>query len=253
MMRQREPQNVMVLASGTKDGGGSGARNLIRYARAGGTGYRVCVLVSNHERGGVRKLADELGIPFEYFPAPWTAEKYEALVAKYKADWVACSGWLKLVPIRRLGPIGFLLRLFGFNKGLDPRRTFNIHPARLSFQNRRFGGHRLYGHYVHEAVHEALERGELDEKKIEDDGTVRITARSGFTMHFMSRLYDQGPIFAEVSVIIEHGMKPDDIQKTVNRMEHMWQPILTDMVVTGKIRLMRGKVIVPLGYQIFSK
>src|SRR5262249_35493889 len=150
----------IVFASGTKDGGGSGFENL---AKSDELDAEIIAVVSNHEHGGVRARAGKLGVPFIYFQGPFDAENYKKIVADTKAQWFALSGWLKKV------------------EGLDPAKTFNIHPALLSLQNRRFGGPGLYGHYVHEQVKEGFDAGEI--------------AESGVTMHFVTPEYDKGPIF----------------------------------------------------------
>jgi len=192
---------IIVFASGSKDGGGSGFENLFKSQELDAD---IVAVVSNHEYGGVRTRAEKLGVPFEYFPGPFDAENYRRIVENYGAKWIALSGWLKLVA------------------GLDPTRTFNIHPALLSFQSGRFGGPGLFGHYVHEAVQQALDAGEISE--------------SGPTMHFVTDEYDRGPIFFEYRVPLKKGMSADEIAVVVNRAEHEWQPKITNMVVHGEIR-----------------
>jgi len=191
---------LAIFASGTKDGGGSGFENL---ATSPDLDADIVAVVSNHEHGGVRKRAEKLGVPFEYFPGPFEAKRYGAIVQKYGAQWIALSGWLKKV------------------MGLDPAKTFNIHPALLSFQEGRFGGPGHYGHLVHEKVKHALEAGEIVE--------------SGFTMHFTTDEYDRGQIFFEYRVPIGKGMSAEEIAALVNKAEHEWQPKITNMVVRGEI------------------
>jgi phosphoribosylglycinamide formyltransferase-1 len=194
---------IVVFASGTKDGGGSGFENLVNASKTTELGADIVAVVSNHEHGGVRARAERLGIPFVYFHSPYDAESYRDVVEKSGAEWMALSGWLKKV------------------EGLDPAKTFNIHPALLSFQNGRFGGPGLYGHHVHERVVAALDAVEI--------------AESGPTMHFTTDEYDRGPIFFERRVPLVAGMTADDIAAAVNKIEHEWQPKITNMVVHGKI------------------
>lgn len=191
---------LVVFASGSKDGGGSGFENLVTSRELDAD---IVAVISNHEHGGVRQRADRLGVPFVYFPGPYDPGHYRAIVANSGAEWVALSGWLKLVA------------------GLDSAKTFNIHPALLSFDNGRFGGPGLYGHRVHEAVKAALDAGEITE--------------SGFTMHFATAEYDRGPIFFEHRVPLTKKMTADDIAKAVNAEEHRFQPRITNMVVHGEI------------------
>src|SRR3989344_6201864 len=195
---------LIVFASGTKDGGGSGFENLIEATKSGVFDAEIVAIVSSNEYGGVRERAQRLGIPFVYFSGSYDAEHYRKVVADSGAEWVALSGWLKLV------------------KGLDPAKTFNIHPALLSQLDGRFGGEGMWGHHVHEAVKAALDAGEITE--------------SGISMHFITDEYDRGPVFFEHRAPLQKGMSADEIAKAVNAVEHEWQPKITNMVVHGQIR-----------------
>ena len=215
---------LIVFASGTKEGGGSGFANLVMHAR---TPWRaltcdIVAVVSNHAEGGVCKLAQKFDIPFVHFNYPYTAERYARIVKESGAEWVALSGWLKFV------------------SGLDPCRTVNIHPGLLSALGGRFGGEGMYGDNVHRAVHAALHNDEI--------------TNSGISMHFVTSEYDEGPIFFEHSVPIDKTMSVEAIKKKVIAAEHHWQPRITNMVVHGKIAW-DGKnpesLTVPDGYQFF--
>lgn len=217
-------QKIIVFASGTKDGGGSGFENLVEHSHGGDLKADIVAVVSQHERGGVWKRAKRLGVPFVHFPPPWDAERYRKIVADSGAEWVALSGWIKHV------------------KGLDPVRTFNIHPALLSQCNGRFGGPGMYNHREHALVREALEAGEISE--------------SGVSMHFATDEYDRGPVFFEYRVSLRKGMSADDIQHLVNAAEHAWQPRITNMVVNGQIRwdgTDPKTLVVPAGYSYLPK
>ncbi len=199
---------LIVFASGTKDGGGSGFENLVKATKTGKLDAEIVAVVSNHEHGGVRQRADRLGIPFIHFAGPYDAEHYASVLQKTAIEknelWIALSGWLKKV------------------EGLDPRKTFNIHPALLSQHNHRFGGKGMYDKKLYEAVKAALDAGEITE--------------SGFTMHFVTDELDRGPVFFEHSVPLKKGMSAEGIAKAVNEAEHEWQPKITNLVVHGKIR-----------------
>ena len=192
---------LVVFASGTKEGGGSGFENL---ATSSALDAEFVAVVSNHEHGGVRQRAERLGIPFIYFPGPYDATHYKHNIQAPHAEWVALSGWLKKV------------------EGLDPQKTFNIHPALLSFDHGRFGGKGMYGLSIHEAVKKALDSGEVTD--------------SGFSMHFVTGEYDRGPVFFEMPVPLSKGMTAEAIQQAVNKVEHQWQPTITNMVVHQDIR-----------------
>ena len=204
---------LIIFASGKRSGGGSGFENLVHATRLrpcsgeASLDADIVAVVSNHERGGVHERAMQLGIPFIYFPGPYDAEHYASVLQKTAIEkdelWMALSGWLKHV------------------SGLDPAKTFNIHPALLSQFDGRFGGKGMYGNHIHEAVKKALDAGEITE--------------SGFTMHFVTEEHDRGPAFFEKRVPLKHGMTAEEIAKAVNVAEHEWQPKITNMVVHGQI------------------
>ena len=207
-MKKTEP-NILVFASGTKSGGGSGFETLVKASRARPPilEARICGVVTNHPEGGVRQKAKALGIPCEYWAGPYLAGGYQNWVKHFQADYVMLSGWLKLVT------------------GLDPARTINIHPGPLP----RFGGPNLYGHYVHDAVMAAYGRGEI--------------THSAVTMHFVDEVYDRGPIFFALPVAIEPDDTPETLAAKVNRAEHEWQPRVLNYVVQGQVRLAGHEVV----------
>lgn len=188
---------ILVFASGTKTGGGSGVKFLIGHSRTNPPGLetKIKLIVSNHPEGGVARIAKSLGTPFHYWPGPFTAEGYQKIFKDSKADFAMLSGWLKLV------------------QGLETPKTINIHPGPLPM----FGGPKMYGHRVHEAVFEAYQKG-------------RIT-QSAVTMHFVDEVYDRGPIFLRRLVPIFPGDNPETLAKNVNEIEHAWQFYALNLVI----------------------
>jgi phosphoribosylglycinamide formyltransferase-1 len=205
----KTPQNILVFASGTKTGGGSGFEQMVRATRTSPPilAARICGVVTNHPAGGVWQKAKALGIPAEYWAGPFLAEGYQHLVRHFQADYVMLSGWLKLVA------------------GLEPARTVNIHPGPLP----RFGGPNLYGHHVHEAVMAAYRRGEI--------------TQSAVTMHFVDALYDRGPILFARPIAIAPDDTPETLAAKVNRAEHEWQPRVLNYIVQGQVRLVGTEVV----------
>ncbi len=195
--------SILVFASGTKTGGGSGFETLVRASRTRPPVLDawICGVVTNYFDGGVWQRAHALGIPALYWAGPYQAQGYRNFVRYFDADYVMLSGWLKLV------------------SGLDPARTINIHPGPLP----RFGGPNLYGHFVHEAVMAAYQRGEV--------------THSAVTMHFVDEVYDRGPVFFALPVPIEPGDTPETLAAKVNRAEHEWQPRVLNYVANGEVRL----------------
>lgn len=69
----------------------------------------------------------------------------------------------------------------------------------------------------------------------------------------MTDEYDRGPLFFRRPVKIESDDTPDTLGTRVNREEHLFQPLITDMVVNGFIRwdgVHRDSLIIPSGYMI---
>jgi folate-dependent phosphoribosylglycinamide formyltransferase PurN len=200
---------ILVFASGTKTGGGSGFETLVRAARAQPPVLDAWIgaVVTNHCAGGVWRRARALGVHAEYWPGPFEARGYRNFVNYFRADYVMLSGWLKLVA------------------GLDPARTVNIHPGPLP----RFGGPNLYGRHVHDAVLAAYGRGEV--------------THSAVTMHFVDAAYDRGPVFFALPVPIEPDDTPETLAARVNRAEHAWQPRVLNYVVQGQVRLVGREVV----------
>ena len=191
---------LLVFASGSAEGGGSGFENLVVKAREGVLQAEIVAVVSNHACGGVRRRANRLSVPFVHFPAPWTAERYASIADSACAGFCALSGWLKKVG------------------GLDPRRTINIHPGPLP----DFGGQGMYGRHVHAAVLRAFREGAL--------------SHSAVTMHFVASEYDRGaPVFFRLRVRIREDDTVESLADRINTLEHRWQPEITNLVVNGSI------------------
>ncbi len=196
---------LTIFASGGKTGGGSGFANLVDHQKRGLLEAEIIAVVSNHENGGVREIAKMEGIPFVYFPGPFEPAEYKKIVNESGAEYVALSGWLKLV------------------SGLPANKTFNIHPGPLP----DFGGAGMYGHFVHEAVMKAFAEGKV--------------THSAVTMHFVTdpkgdkSNYDKGPVVFQFPVKIKSDDTLETLAKRLNVVEHAWQPFVTNLVTSGLI------------------
>ncbi len=215
---------VLVFASGSKDGGGSGFAKLVEASRLRkGLEADIIGVVSNHEAGGVNEWAKILRIPFYSFKKPYDANGYQRLAMETGADFFALSGWLKLV------------EGLNFTTRFNPRTVFNIHPGPLP----AFGGAGMYGHHVHEAVVEAYNRGEI--------------THSAVTMHFVDEVYDRGPVFFRYHVAIRPGDTAETLGRRVNAAEHAHQWRITNLVVNGFIKwdgVNKESLTLPPGYEI---
>ena len=219
---------LIIFSSGTKEGGGSGFEKLVSAIGKGVLQADIIAVVSNHEYGGVRERADRLGIPFEFFSKPYTSLSYFTILKKYNTQWIALSGWLKLIPMKNEKER---------KEGLDPSRTINIHPGPLP----AFGGSGMYGHYVHSAVMDAYNRGEIIE--------------SAVTMHFVTHKYDKGPVIFRKLVPIEENDTPEILGARVNKVEHEYQAFVTNLVVNEQIKwdgVNSDTLVVPRNYPFLN-
>jgi phosphoribosylglycinamide formyltransferase 1 len=192
-------KKLLVFASGTSQGGGSGFKVLAQNARSGLLDGEIVGVVSHHRKGGVRKIADTYGVCFELLTGPFNSTSYQEIIRKYKPDFIALSGWLKKTI------------------SLDSRKTINIHPGPLP----RFGGKGMYGHHVHKAVLSAFQANELK--------------HSAVTMHFVTEEFDQGPVIFRRNVDILAHDSVDTLASRVNIAEHDWQTTITNLVLRGLI------------------
>ena len=79
---------ILVWASGTAEGGGSGFEKLFLASRGGPLDAEIAAVVSNYAEGGVCERARKLSIPFIHFPKPWTGEGYQCLARETRADFL---------------------------------------------------------------------------------------------------------------------------------------------------------------------
>jgi folate-dependent phosphoribosylglycinamide formyltransferase PurN len=204
-VKTKKPR-ILVLASGDAESGGSGFQELVEFSRTTPAvlDADIVAVVSNHEFGGVRKRADKLGITFELMQAPWTAEKYRALVKKYKADYVMCSGWLK--PVR----------------GLPTKMVVNIHPEPLP----ETAG--LHGDAVHQKVIEL--------------GLKQTAVTMHYVPDFDEAGYDTGERFFVFPMIVRDNETWEELKGRVNERERALQAYKLNQVVHEHIVLHDGKV-----------
>lgn len=177
-------------------GSGSGFENLVKYGIHGD--YHVIGLIADREDRPAVGRAKRLDIKYSIMHNN-TEQEYQRMIDLYEADFVALSGWLKKT------------------KGLNPQTTINIHPGPLP----NFGGKGMYGHHVHESVIKAYKRGEIE--------------YSAVSMHFVTDQYDMGPVIISVPVKILPEYTPETLGTAVNAIEHLIQPFVTNLLVTGEI------------------
>ncbi len=195
---EKKPR-ILVFASGSATGGGSGFAKMMEMRREGVLQADIVGVVSNHCGGGVAAQASHFRVPFGHWTGPFTVQGYQRWMETFEADYVMLSGWLKKV------------------SGLEMARTVNIHPGPLPLT----AG--LYGHHVHERVMTAYHAGEI--------------GASAVNIHFVDEEYDTGPIAYTVQVEILPTDTPETLGARVNACEHVWQSHILNRIVHGSIRL----------------
>jgi len=170
--------NIAILASGA----GSNAANIIEYFK--NTSVHVSLVACNKAEAGVFQIAkdneiDSLQLTKENFK---TSDQFVNELQRREIDFVILAGFLWLVPTN-------LVKAFA-------DRIINIHPALLP----KFGGKGMYGHFVHEAVHEA--------KEIE----------SGITVHLVNEEFDKGEILFQAKANVEN-CSASEIEQKIRALE----------------------------------
>jgi phosphoribosylglycinamide formyltransferase 1 len=197
--------SILVFNSGS----GSGFEKLVQYGIDGIASYHIVGLVVSSFECKAIERAKRLGIKYTVMTS-FRVEDYQKVASEYNPDFFSLSGWLKLV------------------KGLDPKITFNIHPGSLP----NFGGHKMYGHYVHEATIAAYKAGNIKYTEI--------------CMHFITNVeytstaeqkkqYDKGSVFFRFSIRILDTDTAETLSARVNKWEHFWQPFITDLIAKKEI------------------
>ena len=82
--------NILIFASGTKTGGGSGFETMVRAARTSPPVLDawICGVVTNHFAGGVWQKAKALGVHSEYWDGPYLAQGYQNFVKYFKKKFL---------------------------------------------------------------------------------------------------------------------------------------------------------------------
>ena len=169
---------IAILASGA----GSNAANIIQHFK--NTPVQISLIACNKADAGVFQIAkdnkiDSILLTKENFK---TSDQFVNELQQRQIDLVILAGFLWLVPTN-------LVKAFA-------DRIINIHPALLP----KFGGKGMYGHFVHEAVHEAQE------------------VESGITIHLVNEEFDKGKILFQAKASVEN-CSASEIEQKVRALE----------------------------------
>lgn len=171
---------VAIWGSGT----GSNAKNIIQHFHESDR-VEIAWVLSNKPEALILQHAKDAGIPTRIIGKE-ERENCQALIEEHRKlgiDWIILAGYLWKIPAA-------LCQAY-------PNKIVNIHPALLP----KYGGKGMYGHFVHDAVHQA---GETE---------------SGITIHFVNEHYDEGNIIFQARCAVEQSDGPADIEKKVRALE----------------------------------
>jgi phosphoribosylglycinamide formyltransferase-1 len=187
-------KNIAIFASGA----GSNARKIIEYFSER-KDINVKLIISNKKDAGVLPIAKAAAIDTYVVSRESFYHSTDLLVMleQHQIDFIVLAGFLWLIP-------AYLIKHF-------PDSIVNIHPALLP----KYGGKGMYGHFVHEAVHQAGE------------------SYSGITIHLVNEKYDEGSIVFQEKCEILPTDQVVDIAKKVQILEHSCYPVIIDKLVSS--------------------
>ncbi|MEN0019985.1 MAG: formyltransferase family protein [Planctomycetota bacterium] len=165
-------------------GSGRTLENLIARTHDGSLSAEIVLVIGSKPCRGV-EIAQEAGIAAVVERGVIPARNLLSLLEDARAEWLVLAGYLKLVDI----PAPY------------EGRVVNIHPALLP----DFGGAGMYGTRVHEAVLEAVRRGEID--------------RTGCTVHLCDGEFDRGQVVHQASCPVLPNDTAADIAARVFDLE----------------------------------
>jgi len=176
---------IAVLTGG--HGRGSNLRAIQQHFKEREYPAEVALVIGDREQTPVRELCQELKLPFVYVSSK-DMQSYEAevirLAKEHQIELIALAGFLKLLSA------DFLSRV--------KVPVLNIHPSLLP----KYGGAKMYGMRVHEAVFAAGEE------------------QSGATVHEVSPIYDAGKIVKQEPIDIRNCTNSEEIAQKVLDIEH---------------------------------
>ncbi|HPG39356.1 MAG TPA: phosphoribosylglycinamide formyltransferase [bacterium] len=210
MKTSDEPLRVTVFASGR----GSNLEAILKNINAGKVNARIVAVISNNSKAGALELAGKNNIPAYHISQKQYTDEHlfsDALLKvlqQHNTQLIALAGYMKKIPL----PV---IRAF-------KDRILNIHPALLP----SFGGHGLYGHFVHEAV---LNYG------------CKI---SGATVHIVDEDYDTGPPVCQQCVPVLENDTPDTLAARVLAVEHEIFSQAIQLFAQGRVQVKGRRVII---------
>ena len=188
-MSQLKFIRIAIFASGS----GTNAINIYNYFKEN-ENIKISMLFTNKDTAGVIDRFKELNIPILKF------EKRELNSIQFldhleNIDFIVLAGFLLLIPI-------FIIEKFS-------NRIINIHPSLLP----AYGGKKMYGDKIHEAVIAAKEK------------------YTGITIHLVNGEYDKGAILFQEKVFISIDDTPISLAYKIHQLEYNWYPSIIEKTI----------------------
>ncbi|MEX0679853.1 MAG: phosphoribosylglycinamide formyltransferase [Balneolales bacterium] len=183
-------QRITVFASGN----GSNFKALHKATLSHDFPALITALVCDNAKAGALAYARSCEIRHylirrtEFPNSKSYVDRLENILGNEAPDLIVLAGYLKKIPSR-------IVKKY-------PRQIINIHPALLP----KYGGKGYYGMRVHQAV---IENGEKE---------------SGCTIHFVTNIYDDGPVIAQKKVPVYPDDTPESLAKKIQTVEHLLYP-----------------------------
>lgn len=190
-------KNIVVFASGS----GTNFQAIIDAVEAGQIDARISGLLASKPGIGALERARKHNINIQVLrPSDFDdSSAYEATLLNMLDEWqpnlIVLAGYMLKVP----------------NSVLDryENKIINIHPSLLP----KYGGKGFYGSKVHEAV-------------IAND-----EEESGCTVHYVTEIYDDGPIIDQIKVPVRDTDDPETLAARILKQEHKLLPrVIADLL-----------------------
>lgn len=186
-------KKIVLFASGS----GTNVENIIHYFS---TSQNVCVdaIFTNNPNAGVIEKARNASVRCVIFTKEeQNSGKLLIQIDQIKPDLIVLAGFLWMFP----------------KDILTKYITVNIHPALLP----KYGGKGMYGHHVHQAVFDNLEKS------------------TGITIHYVNEKYDEGAIIFQKEVSIVDCTSVDEIAQKVHQLEYDYFPSVIESILKSVV------------------
>ncbi len=163
-------------------GSGTNAENIINYFDKSDY-IKVTFVLANKQNAGVLERAKKLNIPSKVFSNLELNSDIFLQFLKKEADFIILAGFLLKIPEK-------LIQTF-------PSKIVNIHPALLP----NYGGKGMYGMHIHQAV------------------VANKEPKTGITIHYVNKNYDEGAIIFQKEVALEESDTPEEVAVKIHQLE----------------------------------